>query len=418
MHMEETTGVREGELRHFILSHIREKGPVPFSQFMEWCLYHPQYGYYRSKGVKTGKNGDYYTGPCVHPLFGGMMAKQLSQMAEILRQEQFQVIEMGAGRGFLCQDILDWAKKKAPHFLNNLKYTLLETNPHLIKEQRERLQPYEKEGMVDWMDLETFERGEDRITGCILSNELVDAFPFHRVVMLNGQLKEIYVASHYDQFKEVLGEPSDPRLLTYFTPISITLEEGQRAEVNLRALDWMERVARLLRRGFVLTVDYGFLAEELYAPHRRQGTLLCYYRHQTSDNPYERLGEQDITSHVNFSALIKKGEEVGLQLTGLVSQYRFLIALGALQELESLSDDLSEFDGLKMRLSFLHLIEPEKGMGEVFKVLIQHRGIDHPQLDGLRDLNAIPWPTPSPSALRLCQNTKNLFFTSRGEAVG
>lgn len=393
--MEEATEAREGELRHFILSQIREKGPIPFSQFMEWCLYHPQYGYYRSEGVKIGKNGDYYTAPSVHPLFGGMVAKQLSQMAGLISEQRFQVIEMGGGRGFLCQDILEWAKKKAPHFLNRLKYSLLEMNPYLVKEQKERLQPYEKEGKVVWIDLETFERKEDRITGCILSNELVDAFPVHRVVMVNGQLKEIYVASHHDQFKEVIGEPSDPRIFTYFESISIALDEGQKAEVNLRALDWMERVARLLGRGFVLTIDYGYLAEELYAPHRRDGTLLCYYRHQTSDNPYERLGKQDITSHVNFTALINKGQEAGLQFTGLVSQYRFLIALGALQELESLSDQLSEFEGLKMRLSFLHLIEPEKGMGEVFKVLIQHRGMDNPQLDGLRDLNSIPWPTPS-----------------------
>jgi SAM-dependent MidA family methyltransferase len=398
MHMEEAAGTREGKLRQFILSRIKEEGPIPFSQYMEWCLYHPLYGYYRSEGTKIGKHGDYYTGPCVHPLFGGMVAKQLSQMDDILSGEQFRIVEIGAGRGFLSQDILDWAKKKSPQFFSRLTYTLLETSPHLTTEQKERLRPYEEEGKVDWMDPECFENGKDRVVGCILSNELVDAFPVHRVVRVNGQLKEIYVTSHHDQFKEVIGELSDPRLLTYFESISSPLEEGQRAEVNLKALDWMERVALILRKGFVLTIDYGYLAEELYAPYRRQGTLLCYYRHQTSDNPYERPGEQDITSHVNFSALIKKGEEMGLQLTGLVSQYRFLIALGALQELESLSDDLSEFDGLKMRLSFLHLIEPEKGMGEVFKVLIQHKGMDRPQLDGLRDFNSIPWPTPHNAA--------------------
>jgi SAM-dependent MidA family methyltransferase len=391
---------RSEELKQFILSQIKGKGPSPFSQFMEWCLYHPQYGYYQSGGSKIGKEGDYYTSPCVHPLFGGMVAKQLFQMAEILGEENFDIVEMGGGRGFLCQDILDWAKKKAPHFFCGLKYTLLETNSHFIKEQKERLRPYEKEGKIDWMDLETFEKGKDRIAGCILSNELVDAFPVHQVVFDNGKLKEVYVTRHHDQLKEVMDEPSDPRILTYFESMDITLQEGQRAEVNLKALDWMERVGHFLKKGFVLTIDYGYLAEELYAPHRRSGTLLCYYRHQTSDNPYERPGEQDITSHVNFSALIKKGEEVGLRLTGLVSQYRFLIALGALQELESLSDDLSEFESLKLRLSFLHLIEPETGMGEIFKVLIQHKGIGRPLLDGLRDLNSIPWPTP-PSPLHL-----------------
>ncbi len=386
---------RSEMLRQWILSRIEEKGPIPFSQFMEWCLYHPRYGYYQSGGLRIGKEGDYYTSPCVHPLFGGMVAKQLSQMAEILGGENFDIVEMGGGRGFLCQDILDWTKKKAPHFFNRLKYTLVETSPHVIKEQMERLRPYEEEGKIDWMDLETFERRAERISGCILSNELIDAFPVHQVVVDRGELKEIYVASHQDQFKEVTGAPSDPGLLTYFEPLSVALEEGQRAEVNLKALDWMENVARLLRSGFVLTIDYGYIAEELYTPHRRRGTLLCYYRHQTSDNPYERPGEQDITSHVNFSALIKKGEEAGLHFAGLVPQYRFLIALGILQEVDFFGKDYSELDELKMRLSLMHLIEPEVGMGEMFKVLIQHKGVGAPSLEGLRDLNSIPWPTSS-----------------------
>jgi len=382
-------------LKQFILSRIEEKGAIPFSQFMEWCLYHPQYGYYPSEGLRIGKEGDYYTSPCVHPLFGGMVAKQLSQMAEILGKVNFDVVEMGGGRGFLCQDILNWAKKKAPDFFNKLRYHLLETSPSLLKEQKERLRPYEEEGKINWMDPIIFEKEKDQIRGCILSNELVDAFPVHQVAFDHGKLKEVYVTQHNGQLKEVMDEPSDPAILSYFESMGIRLQEGQRAEVNLRALDWMEKVGRFLEKGFVLTVDYGYLAEELYASYRRSGTLLCYYRHQTSQNPYEHLGEQDITSHVNFTDLINKGEEVGLRFAGLVPQYRFLIALGILQEMDSLGQDLSELDGLKMRLSLMHLIEPEAGMGEMFKVLIQRKGIDGPLLEGLRDLNSIPWPTPS-----------------------
>jgi SAM-dependent MidA family methyltransferase len=393
--MEEEKRGRGELLKQFILSRIAEKGAVPFSQFMEWCLYHPEYGYYPSEDLRIGKEGDYYTSPCVHPLFGGMVAKQLSQMAEILGEGNFDVVEMGGGRGFLCQDILNWAKKKTPDFFNRLRYYLLETSPSLLKEQKERLRPYEEEGKIDWMDPIIFEKEKDRIRGCILSNELVDAFPVHQVVFDHGKLKEVYVTRHDGQLKEVMDEPSDPALLSYFESMGIRLQEGQRAEVNLRALDWMEKVGRFLERGFVLTVDYGYLAEELYAPHRRSGTLLCYYRHQASQNPYEHLGEQDITSHVNFTDLIKKGEEVGLRFAGLVPQYRFLIALGILQEMDSLGQDLSELDGLKMRLSLMHLIEPEAGMGEMFKVLIQRKRIDGPLLEGLRDLNSIPWPTPS-----------------------
>jgi SAM-dependent MidA family methyltransferase len=389
--MEKEKRSPEEALRRFILTYIEENGPIPFSQFMEWCLYHPEYGYYSSKRTKIGKEGDYYTSPCVHPLFGHLIAKQLFQMAVILGGETFDVIEMGGGRGFLCEDILDWSRKKAPAFYDRLKYHLFETAPHFLKEQRERFSEQEKEGKVSWVNPEAFEKGEVQIQGCFVSNELVDAFPVHRVVLDHGNLKEIYVTQENGRFEERWGEPSDPRIVDYIRSMEISLEEGQKAELNLKALDWMENVGRLLKKGFVLTIDYGYLAKELYDPHRSEGTLLCYHQHRTSEDPYERLGEQDITSHVNFTSLIRKGEEAGLRFTGLVPQYQFLMGVGILQEMESLAGEFSEIDGLKLRLSLKHLIEPEAGMGEVFKVLIQHKGIDKPQLDGLRDLRSIPW---------------------------
>jgi SAM-dependent MidA family methyltransferase len=386
----EERGHGEG-LRRFILSQIKERGPVPFSQFMEWCLYHPEHGYYRSERPKIGKDGDYYTSPCVHPLFGGMIAKQLSQMADLLGGETFNVVEMGGGRGFLCEDILNWAKKNRPACYRLLKYHLLESATHFLREQKERLSEYEKEGKVFWVETEDFEDQKAQIQGCFLSNELIDAFPVHRVIFDHGDLKEIYVTQDDGQLKEDWSAPSDPRIVSYFQSMDIALQEGQKAEVNLEGLEWMERVARCLRRGFVLTIDYGYLSHELYAPHRTEGTLLCYHQHRISENPYERLGEQDITTHVNFTSLIKKGEEVGLRFTGLVPQYQFLIGLGLLQEMESLEKRMSTKDSLQLRLSLKHLIEPEIGMGEVFKVLIQHKGIEKPKLDGLRDLRSILW---------------------------
>jgi len=311
-------------------------------------------------------------------------------MWEQMGGKTFDVIEQGGGRGFLCEDILQWAKRNVPPFYQHLRYYLLETSSFLIREQRERLAEYEKEGKVLWMDPENCEEGKNLIEGWFLSNELVDAFPVHQIIFDHGELKEIYVTADHAQLKEQPGDLSDSRIASYFQSMDVALQEGQRAEVNLKALDWVEKVARCLKKGFVLTIDYGYLAKELYGPHRREGTLLCYYQHRTSENPYERLGEQDITSHVNFSGLIQKGEEVGLHLTGFVPQYRFLLALGLLQEMESLGRGLSETDALRMRLSLKHLIEPEMGMGEVFKVLIQHKGMDRPPLDGLRDLGSIP----------------------------
>lgn len=390
--MEKEKGGQEEGLKGFILAQIGERGPVSFSQFMEWCLYHPEYGYYSSARPKIGKDGDYYTSSCVHPLFGHLIARQLDQMAKIIGDGTFDVIEMGGGRGFLCEDILDWSRKKAPAFYGRLRYHLLETASPFLKEQRERLSRQEMEGKVFWMDPGSLAKGDLQIQGCFLSNELVDAFPVHRIVLDHGKLKEIYVAQHEGEFEEQLGEPSDPRIVDYIRSMEIKLEEGQKAEVNLKALDWMEEVGGCLKRGFVLTIDYGYLAEDLYAPYRREGTLLCYHRHRTSEDPLARVGEQDMTAHVNFTSLIRRGEEVGLRLTGLVPQYQFLIGLGILQELESFTKEVSEMDGLKLRLSLKHLIDPETGMGEVFKVLIQHKGIAKPSLDGLRNLGSIPWP--------------------------
>jgi SAM-dependent MidA family methyltransferase len=400
--MEEETRSRGEKLRRWILSQIEERGPIPFSQFMEWCLYHPEDGYYQSERIGIGRDGDFYTGPCVHPLFGGLIAKQLSQMSERLGGASFDVAEQGGGKGFLCKDILHWAKQKAPAFYERLRYHLIEASPHLVKEQRERLGEHQKKGKVFWIDPEAFEKGKAVIEGCFLSNELVDAFPVHQVIFDHGILKEIYVTQHHGQLKEQWGELSDPRIASYFQSMDVALQEGQRAEVNLKALDWVEKVARCLKKGFALTIDYGDLAKELYGPLRREGTLLCYYQHRTSENPYERLGEQDITSHVNFSGLIQKGEEVGLHFAGLVPQYQFLLALGLLQEMESLGREMSETDALQLRLSLKHLIEPEMGMGEVFKVLIQHKGMDQPPLDGLRDFGSIPTPI-SPHPIPLCK---------------
>jgi SAM-dependent MidA family methyltransferase len=395
--MEEEKRSRGERLRRFILSQIEKRGSIPFSQFMEWCLYHPEYGYYRSEGVGIGREGDFYTSPCVHPLFGGLIAKQLSQMSGHLGDKIFDVVEQGGGRGFLCEDVLRWAKKNSSIFYQRLRYHLIETSPFLLKEQKERLVEHEKEGKVFWTDFQAFEKGKFRMEGCFLSNELVDAFPVHQVIVHHGNLREIYVTQDRGRLKEQWGELSDPRIPSYFQSMDITLQEGQRAEVNLKALDWMGKVARCLKKGFVLTVDYGYPAKELYGPHRSGGTLLCYTQHRTSEDPYERLGEQDITSHVNFTSLIQKGEEAGLHFTGLVPQYQFLMALGLLQEMDSQARDMSEIDALQFRLSLKHLIEPEMGMGEVFKVLIQHKGTDHPQLDGLRELGSIPWPKNPPS---------------------
>jgi SAM-dependent MidA family methyltransferase len=189
--------------------------------------------------------------------------------------------------------------------------------------------------------------------------------------------------------RERRAELSDPRISAYFLAEGIKIAEGQEAEINLQAPLWLEKMSSLLKRGFLMTIDYGCLAAELYDPWRRHGTLRCFYRHQLADSPYDNVGRQDMTAHVDFTSLIRKGNEIGLDFTGLVPQYRFLMAMGLLEEIAEISKDRSPVDSLQLRLSLKHLIDPEKGMGEIFKVLIQHRGVEKPELRGLRELRTI-----------------------------
>ncbi len=375
-------------LERAIIHQIRERGRITFREFMDFCLYHPLYGYYCSDREKIGKGGDYYTSPCVHPIFGQMVAKQIHQMWALMGEKSgFRIVEFGSGKGLLCHDILCYLRKENPDFFESLSYQMVETSPFFRREGENLLLENGFGEKVQWVIPKELESGNFRVQGCILSNELIDSFPVHLVTPRDGYLREIYVTHRDGGFREEIGELSSDKLRNHFEKLGVVLDEGQRAEVNLMALDWMEMVSRILTKGFVITIDYGHEAENLYSPFRRNGTLLCYYGHTWHDNPYERIGLQDITSHVDFTSLMTKGREMGLGRAGFTTQYRFLIGLGFLKEAQSIvRGNLSPLEGIRNRLSMKTLILPDGGMGDVFKVLIQHKGLDNPQLDGLRDI--------------------------------
>jgi SAM-dependent MidA family methyltransferase len=366
-------------LRQIIVEEIRSQGPLPFVRFMELCLYHPEYGYYASGRACQGREGDYYTSPTVHPIFGALIGKQLAQMWRIMGGETFEVVEIGGGEGYLCLDVLDYVRRYEPEFYNILCYHMVEISPVVIKRQEELLSDHSEK--VIWDAVEHV--GEMKIRGCFLSNELVDALPAHRVVQEAGELEEIYVDLDNEVLKGIPGDPSTPELTEYFQRLGITLAEGQGAEVNLAARRWLQGVAKGLEQGFVVTIDYGYPAQELFSPLRKAGTFLCYRDHRVLADPYGDPGLQDMTAHVDFTSLIAWGEEYGLQPTGLVPQYRFLLALGILDEVARMGEGEAEWGGMAERLTVKNLILPG-GMGETFKVLIQHKGLETPQLDGLR----------------------------------
>jgi SAM-dependent MidA family methyltransferase len=224
--------------------------------------------------------------------------------------------------------------------------------------------------------------GEGSVVGCLLSNELADAFPVHRVTVRGGRLQEVYVGWRSGRFEEELGPPSVPALEDYFRRLGLLPGEDCDAEVNLDAIDWMKAVARALGRGFVLTFDYGYPADQLYAPWRRQGTFLCFYRHNPSVDPYVRVGRQDMTSHVDFTSLIHAGEEAGLETVGLTSQARFLDALGIGGALAGAAQaELSLEEYYARRRALTELLDPA-GLGRI-QALIQGKGVGSPRLLGL-----------------------------------
>jgi SAM-dependent MidA family methyltransferase len=219
-----------------------------------------------------------------------------------------------------------------------------------------------------------------------LSNELLDAMPVHRVKRENGDLREIYVAVGNDGFCEQAGPLSSSKLAQYFEEEGVVLREEQYAEVCLEAGAWIEDAGRKLKRGFVLTIDYGHEARELYDERHMRGTLLAYERHRASEDYFRAPGQQDLTAHVNFTAVDLGGQRAGLVRTGFSSQTNFLLALARSSNFEDLqSDSMDQNQQARARLLFKTLIHPE-GMGETFQVLIQHKGIDAPRLAGFDPL--------------------------------
>ena len=357
---------------------IERDGPISFAAFMEAALYDPEFGYYMTAGPRIGLEGDYYTSLDVHPIFAELVGRQIAQAAEaIVPSGEFTIVEMGAGKGLLAKHLLNAYRRDKPDFLARLRYLLVERSPAMVETQKQRLLELTDAGVnIAWVpDLDAV--SADSITGVFLSNELVDAFPVHRLVKRPLGLREIFVGWDGSRFIEIEAPPFSPDLEAYFARIGISLEVGQQAEVNLQALEWMRQVGTRLRRGLVVTIDYGHAAADLFAPARKTGTLLGYYRHTVSDSPYVHVGQQDLTAHVDFTSLAMAGQDAGLEVTGFTNQLHFLIGLGIESAFAGLDPESAQSAAMR------ELLRPD-GMGTTYKILIQHKRMLAPQLDGLR----------------------------------
>lgn len=348
---------------------------------MRECLYHPQLGYYSKP--ESRRLGDFYTSVDVHPIFGRLLARQLAEMWDMLgRPQEFFAVEAGAGTGRLASQILDFAARELPEFYGSVRYFAVEQSVVRRELQGTILGAHLDNGRA----ASECELPRDIPAGCIFSNELLDAFPVHRVIFERGALREMYVGFNGQRLTEERGPLSSPEIAKYLREQQIALQEGQFAEINLDACEWIADVGRRLGRGFVLTIDYGHEAAELYNERHMRGTLLAYSEHRATEDFLERPGEQDLTAHVNFTALDLWGSRAGLTSTGCVSQMAFLVALGRGNEFADLYDQgASEVERIRARLMLKSLINPE-GMGETFQVFIQHKGIDRLLVTGLTGL--------------------------------
>ncbi|ERN42376.1 hypothetical protein KR51_00008970 [Rubidibacter lacunae KORDI 51-2] len=356
----------------------RAGGCLTFAEFMELVLYHPECGYYSSGTVRIGADGDFFTSPSLGPDFGELLAVQLAELWEFLdRPSPFALVEIGAGQGVLAGDILSWLKESRKACFAALDYRIVEYAPALIARQQQELTAWGDR--VRWQAWDEIPDGS--LIGCCFSNELVDALPVHRVAIADGKIQEVYVTLDAgDRLTEKVAELSTPKLREYFDEVGINLSDpaypdGYRTEVNLSAIAWLETVACKLDRGYAITVDYGYSAQKLYRPQRSDGTLQCYFQHRRHSNPYVNLGRQDITAHVDFTALDCFGRSFGLITVGATQQGLFLMALGLGDRLMELSSGKFDVAHVLQRRDALHQLINPSGLGG-FQVLVQGKKVD------------------------------------------
>ena len=338
---------------------LRKQGLMTFAEFHYLALYWPNGGYYTSRNP-VGADGDFYTAPHTHPIFGKLIIYFTQWLWEALYSpSQFWILELGAGNGRLAEDALVDSDFLKEAFMRAFLYIALD------------VQPYTRAHSTSIQRIQSNALPVRSLTGFVLANELIDAMPVHRVTMINGDLREIYVAmDQNDQFVEVIDALSTPQLANRFTELNINLPEGHRTEINLGLDDWFADLASSIGTGYVLLIDYGYTAEDFYSDKRKRGTLNCYYHHTIQENPYRHIGFQDISVHVEFTSVMRAAKQQGFKVIAYTTQAEFLTKLGIANYRNALTQmsDISLVARQANIKGFDTLIDPE-GMGE-FKVLL------------------------------------------------
>lgn len=361
-------------LRTKIEQEIRERGPVPFSRYMELCLYDPEFGYYSHDRERFGRAGDFYTSSDVHAVFGRLLARQFDEMWRVLGSpREVELLEPGPGRGLFARDVLDWSAKKFPDFFQALHYTLVERSAALRQGLETRLRAYFASGKVSLADFGktgTHRTLAPDVPMIVFANEFFDALPVEvlsqkgalRVDTESGRLVEKWVSA-------------SPAELEFLDRYGVHPEPGDRTEVCIEGQRQMSFLANMIQRGFFVAIDYGYSREEQLAG-RHLGTVMTYRQHTANPNPYEAPGEQDITAHVNFTALAAAAEQRGMDAQLLRTQSQFLMGIG---EENQFADAFEECrlpqERAKVALQLKQLVTPA-GMGDTFHVSVASKGVD------------------------------------------
>lgn len=358
-----------------IREEIRRTGPMPFARFMELALYAPDGGYYRDAAARPGREGDFITAPELHPIFGQTLARAIVEIWQRLGEPApFVLHEHGAGTGTLGLAVLNELDRERSPLLEAIRYDPIEVEPQRIGALRSRFAQSGWDGALAAPD----DTGHD---GLVLANEVLDALPVHRVRRRGDRLRELAVGlGPDDSFVEIETDPSTPALAERLAAEGIALADGQTAEICLLLDGWIGAAATSIRRGALLLIDYGASAAELYDPVRRpDGTLRAYVRHQVHDDPYRHVGRQDLTAHVDVTAVERAAHAAGLTTIGLTTQAEALMGLGIEARLQAIqADPATTFEGYTLvRSALMRLLDPA-AMGR-FRVMAFGR--DWPKAD-------------------------------------
>jgi len=372
-------------LRDLVLERIRDRGPLTVAEYMDLALYHPERGYYARADRRSGRAGDFFTAPDVGPVFGELVARQIAEMWRLLRHDApdgFDLVEAGAGAGQLAADILDGLERSQPDAYAAVRLALVDRSPAARAAQPATLGRHAARLVASGPSLPS------SVRGVILANELLDALPCHVLVCTEAGPREIYVDAEGSRLFERTGPLSTPALGAFVAELPAPPRPGWRFEINLAAAQWVTEAARALEGGFLILVDYGHEAAELYSAAHATGTLTTFRRHVVDRVPGRDVrtppwladpGTCDMTAHVDLTAVRQAAEREGLITLGILDQTYFLLGLGAVDAAAASTGDTVA--DLRRRLALKTLLLPG-GLGSTHKVLLFGRGVGQPLLQG------------------------------------